>query len=228
MEDEVLNFNFGDVEPATFGSFVAMPKGEYNLQCTSVEKFYAKSKQTGQPDPSKPGLRFNFIVTNHPVHTGVERSLWHVFPQTDNKDDWKYLLNTLMCLIPDENWQRDGIQMPLSKLFSLAQGRPVNGSIDWEINTVTKDGVTNKYVNNKLQGLKKFDPGITQPTATEGNPPILTNDTASPTAQAASAGVSQAEVQGFLNEWPGATSETSSSTTPAPSTGASDFGLEPF
>jgi hypothetical protein len=219
-DDDILEFNFEGVEPATGSGWAAMPKGEYNLQCVGAEKFYAKAKNgpnKGQPDPNRPGLRFNFVVTDHPVFTGTERSIWHVFPAADKPDDWKYILNTLMCLIPEFDWQKNGIKIPMSALFQQVQNRPVNGMISWEVNV--KDG--KKYVNNSLDGLRKYDPSITQPVATENNPPVFDNSSVSPAAQQAAAGVPASEVQSFLDSaWPGATAPAAS--------GSADFGMEPF
>lgn len=216
MEDEVLVFDFEGVEPAVFGTFVSMPKGEYNLQCVSCEKFYAKAKTgatKGEPDPNKPGLKFTFSINAHPTFTGVEISIWHMLA----KENQKFLLNTLMCLIPEFDWQQNGIKIPISQLMQRVQGRPCNGTIDWEINVSNGK----KYVNNKLQGLKPFDQGVTQPMPSEGNPPTVVNDAASPVTNQASSGVSPDEVNSFLNDWPGGTA------TPAASPGDT-FGLEPF
>jgi hypothetical protein len=105
----------------------------------------------------------------------------------------------------------------------MAMNKPVNGIINWSINAGTGANAGKKYVNNDIQGLKIYDTSITQPVATEGNPPVIdnSNSSVSPAAQQAAAGVPASEVQSFLDSaWPGATAPTSS--------GSTDFGMEPF
>jgi hypothetical protein len=126
-----------------------------------------------------------------------------------------------MALIPEFPWQQGGIKVPISQLMQKVQGRPCNGLIEWEINTKND----RKYVNNNLTSIKPFDQGITQPVVTEGNPPTVVNDTPSAISQQAASGVTQSEVNEFLNQWPGG--EATASTTPAPSD-SSNFFDEPF
>jgi hypothetical protein len=218
-DDETIEFNFEGVEPAVFGAFVVMPKGEYNLQCTGLRKYYKGDKGgTIQGDINQPGLEFTMTVSVHGIYEGKEFKLYHPF-KSENE---KFLLNTLMCLLPDFDWQRNGLKIPLSALIERAVGRPANGLISWKVETYTKEGETKPrtIVKNELNSLKPFDQSITQPVATEGNPPILTSTEPSAIAQQAAAGVSPDEVNSFLNEWPGGS--------PAPAAPASGFGDEPF
>src|SRR5260221_14220347 len=109
MEDEVLEFNFEGVTPVVAGSFVAMPRGEYTLQCIGVSKFYAKNKEgpnKGEPNPNKPGLHFSFLVTMHPTFEGKEMGLWHMLGESN----MKFLLNTLMVLVPGFDWNKNGLK----------------------------------------------------------------------------------------------------------------------
>lgn len=207
-DDELLEFNFGGVEPAVVGTYVTLPKGEYTMQCLSAEKCTSKT--------NKPMLKFVFAITNHPAYEGYSgngTTIWHLL----EKENAKFLLNSLMCLIPEKPWQQDGIKVPLSTLLQQVQGRPVNGIIDWKVDTYEGKDI----VKNDLKGLKPYDASITPPVASEGNPPVLTKTSASETKQAASAGVPASEVNEFLSNFPGGTA------TPA-ATLASDFGLEPF
>jgi len=220
-DDEVLEFDFEGVEPAIFGNWRAIPKGEYNLQCIGAKKFYT-GEAAGKPDTSKPNLAFKFVVTNHPEYTGRGlRELNHSLGEKSRS----FLLNTLMCLVPEVDWQGGGLkQMKLSELIQMVQNRPVNGTVNWCIDIGTGQHAGKKFVNNELQGLKVFNADIEQPVATEGNPPVIDNrnSAVSPTAQAAAAGVSQDEVASFLNSGPfGGAPEAA----PA-STGFG--GLEPF
>jgi hypothetical protein len=217
-DDLVLELNFAGIEPATWGVYKKLPKGEYNVQVVSCEKFYAKDKTTKEPDPNKPGLHFVFSVTNHPEYEGTELHYYQML----GKENYKFLLNTLMCLIPEMNWQQDGIKVPLSQLIAKVQGRPSNAFVDWEINA--KDN--KRYVNNVLQGLKPYDPSIKQPVAKEGDPPIIVNDAGSPVAQQAVGGVSREEAEAFLSSLPGQeTPAAAPSSAPATS---NFFGDEPF
>lgn len=219
-DDDILEFDFEGVEPATFGDWRALPKGEYNLQCIGAKKFFT-GESAGKPDTSKPNLAFKFVVINHPEYTGRElKELNHSLGEKSRQ----FLLNTLMCLIPEIDWQGGALkQIKLSELIAKVSGRPVNGTINWSINMGTGDNAGKKYVNNDIQGLKKYDESITQPVATEGNPPAPDNSSSvSPAAQAAASGVPANEVQSFLDSaWPGG------ATAPAAS-GSTDFGLEPF
>lgn len=218
-DDLVLELNFEGIEPASFGVFKKLPRGDYNVQVVSCQKFYAKDKTTKEPDPNKPGLHFVFSVTNHPDYEGTELGYWQML----GKENYPFLLNTLQCLIPEMNWQQNGIKVPLSQLILKVQGRPCNAYVDWEINA--KDG--KRYVNNTLKGLKPFDQSIKQPVATEGDPPIITNNAdTSPVAQQAAGGVSREEAEAFLSSLPGQETPT----VPAPAPPASDnfFGDEPF
>lgn len=218
-DDDILEFDFEGVEPATFGDWQALPKGEYNLQCIGAKKFLT-GESKGTPDPSKPNLAFKFVVINHPEFTGRElKELNHSLGEKGRP----FLLNTLMCLIPEIDWQGGALkQVRLSELIVKVTDRPVNATITWSINAGTGENAGKKYVNNDIQGLKQYDASITQPVATEGNPPVIDNrnSSVSPAAQAAASGVPANEVQSFLDSaWPGATD---------PAVGAQDFGLEPF
>jgi len=215
--NEVLEFDFEGVEPATFSGRVAMPKGEYNLQCTAIRKYFKGDKGgtvPGQQD--KPGLEFTFAVNNHPDYTGQEFKIWHPLSQEAKP----FLLNTLTCLIPEFNWQANGIRVPLSQLIEKGRGRPCNGYIEWEINVSEKDD--RKYVNNRLQNVKPFDQSITQPMPTEGNPPTVVNESASQITKQAASGVSKEEVNQFLGQWDQSTG------TPAPAPSESNFFNDPF
>jgi len=220
-DDEVLEFDFEGVNPAVFTSFVAMPKGEYNLQCIGLRKYF-KGDEGGKKDgdTDKPGLEFTFSVTTHPSFSGRELKIWHPFGESSRQ----FLLNTLMCVIPGPDWQQNGIKVPISQLKEQAAGRPCNGLVDWEITTGTNKNVGKRFVNSSLKSLKPFDPSITQPVATEGNPPVIDNSqsSVSATTQAAASGVPSDEVNAFLNSIPG-----SSPTTNTPATGGSvlDFGF---
>lgn len=197
-DDDILDLNFAGLEPAIPGAWATLPKGEYQLQCVGAKKFLTGENQN-KPDPSKPNLEFTMMIINHPNadYVGTEWKLYHSL----GNNEWsrKFLLNSLMCLIPEVDWQKGGMQIPLSALVQKIQGRTSNGLIEWEINE--RDG--KKYVNNKLKALKKYDPTVAPPVATEGNPPTVVNNEPSPTARQATAGVSQDEVNSFLGEWPG-------------------------
>jgi hypothetical protein len=219
-DDDILEFDFEGVDPAVFGDWLALPKGEYNLQCVGAKKFLT-GESKGTPDPTKPNLAFKFVVINHPEYSGRElNELNHSLGEKGRP----FLLNTLMCLIPEIDWQGGALkQIRLSELIAKVNGRPVNGTISWSINNGTGDNAGKKYVNNDIQGLKMYDASIPQPVATEGNPPVIDNrnSSVSPTAQQAAAGVPASEVQSFLdNAWPGATAPATS--------GSTDFGMEPF
>lgn len=220
--NEVLDFDFVGVEPATFGDFRALPKGEYQLQCVGCTKYYT-GESKGNPDPNKPNLLFDFRVINHPEYDGSEfigagNGLSHsLLPASKG-----FLLNTLMALVPEKDWQQ-GIKMPLSELISLVKGRPVNGVIDWEINAGSGKHTGKRFVNNRIKSLKPYDATIPPPKATEGNPPVISNNAAntSPVAQQAAAGVPQSEVDSFLSSIPG------DAGTPATQS-SSGFDFEPF
>lgn len=217
-DDELLEFNFEGVDPAAFGGRVAMPKGEYNLQCTALRKYYKGDKGgTQQGDNNHPGLEFTFAINNHPMFTGQELKLWHPMAESNKQ----FLLNTLMAVIPGPDWQKDGIKIPLSGLIQQAVGRPCNGLIDWEINV--KDD--QKYVNNKLQSVKPFDQGISQPMPTEGNPPVIIRSESSAISRQAAGGVSKEEVNEFLGGWDQSSSGTPAATPPSDS---GNFFDEPF
>jgi hypothetical protein len=173
---------------------------------------------TEQGDPSNPGLEFTLVITGHPTYEGKEMKLYHPLAKTNEQ----FLLNTLMCLVPDKPWQQNGIKVPLSELTRAVVGRPVNGLVDWKIEQGYKDS-TKKFVKNELTSLKKFDGSITQPMPTEGNPPVIINEPASGITQQAAGGVSPGEVNEFLNQWPGG---TPSASTPAPAEG--NFFSDPF
>lgn len=215
MSDEVFEFDFEGVEPASFGARQKLPKGDYCLQVQSVEKFFAKTD--GSPDPNKPGLHFTFAITNHPSFEGQEIEFWQML----GKKNEQFLLNTLECLVPEFNWRQNGIKIPMSQLFQKLTGRPCNGFIDWEISSYNN----RRFVQNSLKGLKKFDPSIQPTMPTEGNPPILTQEQTSPTMQQAASGVSESEVNEFLGNWPGGTPTGNSD--PAPSD-TGNFFSEPF
>jgi len=218
MDDDVLEFNFEGVEPATFGVFTKLPKGEYNLQVVSCEKFYAKTSANDKtPDPNKPGLHFVFSITNHPTYEGIEQPFWQML----GKSNEKFLLNTLMCLIPEYDWKRNGIKIPMAAFVQKVVGRPCNGMIEWKINEYEGK----RFIQNNLEALKPYDQGITQPVATEGNPPTLTDTSTSTVTKQASAGVSSSEVDSFLSDWPGGPAPA---TTPTSSVTDFGFGDEPF
>lgn len=214
-DPNVFEFDFEGVEPAVFGFKQKLPYGDYCLQVSSVDKFFAKTD--GSPDPNKPGLHFVFTITNHPMFEGQELPFWQML----GKKNEQYLLNTLECLVPEFNWRQNGIKIPISQLFQKLIGRPCNGYVSAKPDTY--EGRT--FIANKLEGLKKFDPSIPPTMPTEGNPPVLTQTQSSPTAQQAASGVSESEVNEFLGNWPGATPQGSS--TPAPSD-TGNFFSEPF
>lgn len=197
-DDDILDFNFAGVEPAIPGAWTTLPKGEYQLQCNGARRFFT-GEGRGEPDSNKPNLEFSFIVINHPNtdYVGTEHKLFNSL--SNNEWTRKFLLNTLMCLMPEIDWQKGGMQVPMSQLIQKVQGRMVNGLIEWEVSE--KDG--KKYVNNKLKALKKYDPTVAPPVATEGNPPSVVNTESSAVVKQANAGVSQDEVNSFLGEWPG-------------------------
>ena len=221
-DDDILEFDFEGVDPAVSGGRIALPRGEYNLQCTALRKYLKGDKGgTQQGDPNNPGLAFTFVVNNHPEFTGQEFKLYHPLGEKTRP----FLLNTLMCLIPDKPWQSSGIKVPLSALIQQAVGRPCNGLIDWEIN-VSKE-TDRKYVNNNLTSLKAYDPTIIPPVATEGNPPTVVNDSPSALSQKAASGVSKEEVNEFLSGWD-QSSTAGTPAAPAPAPGGNDFFDETF
>lgn len=224
-DDEILEFNFAGVQPATWGEFRALPRGEYQLQCVECTKYYT-GESKGKADPSKPNLLFGFRVINHPDYENSEFLGFKGLSHSLLADSSKFLLNSLMCLIPEVDWDKNGIKIPLSQLMEKVKGATVNAVIDWEINNGTGDNANKRYVNNKIKALKKYDPTVPPPKATEGNPPIISNSNgASPIAQQAMAGVPADEVNSFLNDWPGGTPQPAAAV-PAPS--ESNFFDEPF
>jgi len=197
--NEVLNFDFGDVEPAAPGMFVLIPSGEYQVQCIGGRKYFTGETSEKAGDPNKPNLEFKFSIINHPLYEGMELKLSHSLGSSSRQ----FLLNTLMCLIPDKPWQQSGIQIPLGALLQAIQGRTTN-SIVFHDDFKGKEGNT-VYIA-KIKGLKKFDPTVPAPMPTDTNPPryMLEKNPTSPVQQQAAQGVvSPEETQQFINQWPG-------------------------
>jgi hypothetical protein len=217
--EEMLDFDFVGVEPATSG-FTTLPAGEYNVQCVAAKKYYtgeAKALAEGRPiDTSKPNLEFSLIVINHPDFNNEELRLSHSLGEKSRP----FLLNTLMCLIPEVNWQQGGLKYKLGDLIRMLVGKTANATVDNEIAKSMSTG--NDYVRHTVKALKKYDPTVPPPKVTENNPPRIQKGNASPTQQAAAGGVvSPEETANFLNQWPGGTTPA-----PAPTEGtAIDFGF---
>ncbi len=219
--NEVISFDFADAEPAAPGAFILIPSGEYQLQCNGARKYFT-GEGKNQPDSTKPNIEFQFTIINHPDYQGQEMKLSHsLLPASRN-----FLLNTLMCLIPNKDWKQDGIKVPLGQLIQAVTGRPTNGVV-YHDDFTGKDGTT-VYLA-KLKGLLPYDPTKPPPQVTDTNPPkyMLERNPAGPTQQQAASGVvSPQETQEFMNQWPGGQP-------PAPATspqqGTADFGFdEPF
>lgn len=223
MTDEVINFNFGDVEPATPSMFTLIPSGEYQFQCVGLRKYNTGEAKDpkGVGDVSKPNLEFKLQIINHTMYQGTELKLSHSV--TDPKSRG-FLLNTLLCLMPGPNWQRDGIQIPLSQLIQQVQGKTTNGVVFHDSFKGT-DGDT-VYVA-KIKGLKNFDPTVPPPMPTEDNPPkyMLEKRPAPAIQQQAAHGVSEADKANFLNQWPGGTAPVPAPASAGNSESVLDFGF---
>lgn len=222
--NEVISFDFEGVDPAEPGLFVLLPSGEYNMQCTGARKYFT-GESKGEPDSTKPNLEFTFQIINHPQYAGIETKFSHSLLPAGRQ----FLLNTLMCLMPEKNWQQNGIKVPLGQLVQALQGKTCN-AVTFHDDFKGKDGRT-VYIW-KIKGLKKFDPTVPPPVVTDTNPPkymLEPQAPPSPVAQQAAAGVaSQADVQQFMQDWPGGT-PSGQPTASAPSQQApADFGLDPF
>ncbi len=218
--NEVINFDFAGVDPAEPGVSFLLPSGEYNVQCVGARKYFTGESQN-KPDSTKPNIEFMFQVINHPQYTGIETKLSHSLLPASRQ----FLLNTLMCLIPEKNWQQDGIKVPLGQLIEALKGKTAN-AVTFHDDFRGKDGRT-VYIW-KIKGLKKFDPTVPSPILTDTNPPKYMLEPQAPpsaVAQQAAQGVANpADVQQFMQDWPGGTPSA-----PAPSTPPADFGLdEPF
>lgn len=220
--NEVIGFDFAGIDPAEPGVSILLPSGIYNVQCIGLRKYFT-GESKNEPDSTKPNLEFKFQVINHPNYTGIETKLSHSLLPAGKQ----FLLQTLMCLLPEKNWQQDGIKVPLGQLAQAIQGKTAN-AVTFHDDFKGKDGST-VYIW-KIKGLKPFDPTIVQPMPDENNPPkyMLEKQPPSPVAAQAAQGVAtQADVQQFMQDWPGGT--PSAPTTPSPSQQApSDFGLDPF
>jgi len=218
--NEVISFDFAGIDPAEPGVFMLLPSGEYNMQCVGARKYYT-GESKNEPDSTKPNLEFTLQIINHPQYTGIETKLSHSLLPAGRQ----FLLNTLMCLIPEKNWQQDGIKVPLGQLVDALRGKTCN-AVTFHDDFKGKDGRT-VYVW-KVKGLKKFDPTIVPPVVTDTNPPkymLEPQPPASPTTQQAAAGVANPDdVQQFMQDWPGGTPSAA-----APSQPPADFGLgDPF
>jgi hypothetical protein len=215
QDDEILDFDFAGIEPAMPGVFIALPKGEYQVQCVSAKKYFT-GESRGNPDTSKPNLEFMLSIINHPNYNGRELRLSHSLGESSRQ----FLLNTLMCLIPEADWQQAGLKIKLGELIQKLIGRTANGLVDWEITKSQKSGYD--IVVNNLVGLKRFDATVPPPMPSEGNPPIISRGSSTPVAKQAAQGVvSQNEVANFLNEWPGGDSKPAQPT----ATPSTDFGF---
>lgn len=217
--NEVITFDFGDVEPAEPGMYALIPSGEYQVQCVGARKYFT-GENTDTPKLDKPNIEFKFTIISHPLYEGTELKLSHSLSHQGSRP---FLLNTLMCLIPDKPWQQSGIQIPIGALIQGVQGRTTN-AIVFHDDFKGKEGNT-VYIA-KIKGLKKFDPTVAAPMPSETNPPQYMLQKSPPTPlqqQAAQGVVSPEETQQFINQWPGGSPPPAQ---PTPSGGtAIDFGF---